>query len=173
MHTWNFDHVMECSQQLYPRPNIIRHCIQHCNYSRKNITKTSRVTMVNTVRSLWTTIFKILTMDITPLQAIYRRTWSCPFYHRPVALKPVSHNASFCNRNVNMCPYFSYKMVHCGILDTLWDLWYIFIAGCYARSRYRGQGQLITPHSICGMYLLVPVLDAGFWHNSPPLDCAV
>ena len=35
------------------------------------------------------------------------------------------------------------------------------------RSRYQGQGQVITSHRICGMKLLVPALDACFWHNTP------
>ena len=38
-----------------------------------------------------------------------------------------------------------------------------------ARSRYQGQGQVITSHSICGMLLLVPALDTCFWYASPQL----
>ena len=33
----------------------------------------------------------------------------------PQCSSPISHNASFCNRNVDMCARFCYKMVHCGI----------------------------------------------------------
>ena len=33
------------------------------------------------------------------------------------ALKQISYNASFCNRNVHTCAHFWYKMVHCGIWD--------------------------------------------------------
>ena len=39
---------------------------------------------------------------------------------------PISHNAPFCNRNVHICAYFCYKMVHCGIFVwrmTQWDSW--------------------------------------------------
>ena len=35
-----------------------------------------------------------------------------------------------------------------------------------ARSRYLGQGQVITSYSICGMLLLVPGLDTCVWHTS-------
>ena len=31
------------------------------------------------------------------------------------ALEKISHNASFCNRNVHTCAHFCYKRVHCGI----------------------------------------------------------
>ena len=34
----------------------------------------------------------------------------------PQCPSPISHNAPFCNRYVQMCIYFCYKMVHCGIL---------------------------------------------------------
>ena len=39
---------------------------------------------------------------------------------------PISHNAPFCNRNVHICAYFCYKVVHCGIFVwrmTQWDSW--------------------------------------------------
>ena len=33
-----------------------------------------------------------------------------------------SYNVLFCNRNLHICAYFCYKMVHCGIFsDALWD----------------------------------------------------
>ena len=35
-----------------------------------------------------------------------------------------------------------------------------------ARNRYQGQGQVITPHSISGMRLLVHALDTLFWLTS-------
>ena len=40
-------------------------------------------------------------------------------------------------------------------------------ADLYVRSRYQGQGQIITSHKYCGMYLLFPALDTCFWHRSP------
>ena len=36
-----------------------------------------------------------------------------------------------------------------------------------ARSRYQRQGQVITPHSIGGMLLLVPALGVCSWHTGP------
>ena len=33
--------------------------------------------------------------------------------HKPT----IYHNATFCNRNVHICPPFCYKMVHCGVYD--------------------------------------------------------
>ena len=38
--------------------------------------------------------------------------------------------------------------------------------GC-ARSRYQEQGLVITSHIVCGMWLLVPALNACLWHNTP------
>ena len=32
---------------------------------------------------------------------------------------------------------------------------------------YQREGLAITPHSICGVSLLVPALDICFWHNTP------
>ena len=36
-----------------------------------------------------------------------------------------------------------------------------------ARSRFQGQDQVITSHSMCGMEILVPALDIRFEHTSP------
>ena len=33
----------------------------------------------------------------------------------PPLTSPISHNASFCNSNVQTCAHFCHKMVHCGI----------------------------------------------------------
>ena len=40
--------------------------------------------------------------------------------NRPISQIPectcaISHNATFCNRNVHTCAHFCYKMLHCGI----------------------------------------------------------
>ena len=35
----------------------------------------------------------------------------------PQCIRQISHNAPFCNRNMHMCAYFCYKMVHCGTWD--------------------------------------------------------
>ena len=40
-----------------------------------------------------------------------------PISQIPECIRQISHNASFCNRNVRTCAYFSYKLVHCGIWD--------------------------------------------------------
>ena len=42
---------------------------------------------------------------------------------------------------------------------------------CCVRSRYQWQGQVITSHGICGIYLLTPALDTFFWHNTPHTNC--
>ena len=46
-----------------------------------------------------------------------------PSHKSPQCIRQISNNAPFCNRNVHMCAHFSYKMVHCGILDQ-------WIVGC-------------------------------------------
>ena len=35
------------------------------------------------------------------------------------------------------------------------------------KSRYQGQGQVITSHRICGMQLFIFALDTCFWYNTP------
>ena len=37
---------------------------------------------------------------------------------------------------------------------------------CCASNSYQGQGQVITSHIICGMWVLVSILDTCFWHNA-------
>ena len=46
--------------------------------------------------------------------------WKLLKHNRPISQIPecicaISHNATFCNRNVHMCAHFCYRMVHCGI----------------------------------------------------------
>ena len=38
---------------------------------------------------------------------------------------------------------------------------------CCDRSRYQGQGEVITSHTYYGMQLLIPAFDTCFWHNTP------
>ena len=38
---------------------------------------------------------------------------------------------------------------------------------CCAIDRYQGQGQVITSHIYCGIWLLVPAIDTCFWYNTP------
>ena len=45
----------------------------------------------------------------------YNRSFSLS--HIPQCIRKISHNSSFCNRNVHTCANFYYKMVHCGIWD--------------------------------------------------------
>ena len=42
-------------------------------------------------------------------------TFNKPATQIPQRNSPISYNASFCNRNVHMCAYFCYKMMHCEI----------------------------------------------------------
>ena len=44
---------------------------------------------------------------------------------------------------------------------------------CCTRSRYQGQGQLITFHGYYGMQLLVPAIDICFWHNTSLIYCGM
>ena len=46
-------------------------------------------------------------------------------------------------------------------LHIIWAFWY---DNECIRSRYQGQGQVITSHNICGMSSLGPALDTCFWH---------
>ena len=52
-----------------------------------------------------------------------------PRYHNrsipltPQCISQISHNVSFCDRNVDTCAHFCYKMVHCGIWD--WCIFYL------------------------------------------------
>ena len=43
--------------------------------------------------------------------------WNRPISQVPECIRQISHNASFCNRNVHTCAHFCYKMVHCVIWD--------------------------------------------------------
>ena len=38
-----------------------------------------------------------------------------PISQIPQCIRQISHNATFCNRNVHMCAHFCYKMLRCGI----------------------------------------------------------
>ena len=53
---------------------------------------------------------KLLLVSPDQLQSWYR-----PMAQIQRCTSPISHNASFCNRNVHMCAHFCYKIVHCGI----------------------------------------------------------
>ena len=39
----------------------------------------------------------------------------------------------------------------------------------YVRSRYHGEGQVITSYIICGIWSLVLALDPCFWPKTPEL----
>ena len=45
--------------------------------------------------------------------------------------------------------------------------------GCYTKSRHQGQGHVITSHSICGMWLLVPAFDTCFCYNTPHIGVVI
>ena len=38
-----------------------------------------------------------------------------PIWQITQCIRQISHNVSFCNRNVHICAHFCYKMIHCGI----------------------------------------------------------
>ena len=38
-----------------------------------------------------------------------------PISQIPQCIRQISHNATFCNRNVHTCAHFCYKMLHCGM----------------------------------------------------------
>ena len=43
------------------------------------------------------------------------QTQNRPISQIPECICAISHNATFCDRNVHMCAHFCYKMLHCGI----------------------------------------------------------
>ena len=49
------------------------------------------------------------------------------------------------------------RQLHTPIVAVYADLW--------ARSRYQGQGQVITSHIYCGMVFIILALDTCFWHT--------
>ena len=53
---------------------------------------------------------KYFVCSVTPTSSSNR-----PNSQIPQCTCSISHNASFCNRNVHMCAYFGYKMVHCAL----------------------------------------------------------
>ena len=65
--------------------------------------------------------------------------WNRPISQIPQCTSPISHNASFCNRNVHTCAHFCYKMVHCGIFD--WCIvgfvrWVYYAVGIFSLAGY-------------------------------------
>ena len=46
------------------------------------------------------------------------RNW--PGTQSPLCPSTISHNAPFCSRNVHICAYFCYHMMHCGIIVQCW-----------------------------------------------------
>ena len=46
----------------------------------------------------------------------FRIEWTNrPISQIPECICTISHNATFCNRNVHTCTHYCYKMLHCGI----------------------------------------------------------
>ena len=77
----------------------------------------------------------------------------------PQCTCPISHNAPRCNRNVHTCAHFCYNVVHCGIFDTLCDLWDGFIQVMPFSNRWHIE-QEVT---------LVTNWDILEWHNTGSL----
>ena len=54
---------------------------------------------------------------VTAYQVLYlvMMTSIRPVAQIPQCIRPIYHNAPFCEGNVHMCAHFCYKMVHCGL----------------------------------------------------------
>ena len=51
----------------------------------------------------------------SPDSTIPGRSVNRPISQIPECIRQISHNATFCNRNVHTCAHFCYKMLYCGI----------------------------------------------------------
>ena len=60
---------------------------------------------------------RVLSLSEISQPSLGTRTWiiNRPISQIPECICAISHNATFCNRNVHTCAHFCYKMVHCGI----------------------------------------------------------
>ena len=69
-----------------------------------------------------------------------------PVAQIPQCTSPISHNASFCNRNVHMCAHFCVKMVHCGIfVKCIVGLWLVAASWSSGRVQDSGLGSRSKP----------------------------
>ena len=86
-------------------------------------------------------------------------------FQMPEFIRQLSHNASFCDRNVHTCAHFWYKMVHCGIF-----VWCIvgFVRWAYSsHSGYPPCFERRYPHM--SVYLVTCCIKIyikwRFWEN--------
>ena len=98
---------------------------------------------------------------------------SCTWYrlNRPISQIPecicaISHNATFCNRNVHMCAHFCYKMVHYGIF-----VWCIvgFVRWVYW-CRVSNRSQTINIHHADAIVTNISDISGGEARDSPDLS---
>ena len=96
--------------------------IQWWKHSQKGVTdkRTDRRTDGRTDwtihRAAWSQL-KTVRVSVTSLTDFVHICSWYPISQIPQCTGPKSHNTPFCNRNVNTCAHFCYKMVHCGIKD--------------------------------------------------------
>ena len=78
----------------------------------------------------------------------------------PECICVISHNATFCNRNVHMCAHFCYKMVHCGIFVwcilgfVRWVYWVLLV------THFKGRDK-ITNH-VCVIACVISYMTAQY-----------
>ena len=72
-----------------------------------SISNTVFVIKRNIVYFSWSVIYDMLLLS----HLVHNR----PISQIPQCIRKISHNATFCNRNVHTCTHFCYQMLHCGI----------------------------------------------------------
>ena len=88
------------------------------------------------------------------------------YFNRPISQIPkcicaISHNATFCNRNVHMCAHFCYKMVHCGIF--VWCILGFVRWVYYAQDNPKRQSNL--PASLAWLEMQQEENHCGIYKN--------
>ena len=59
--------------------------------------------------------WEVCAINVVPVRNKF--SFNRPMSQIPQCIMQISHNAPLCNRNVQMCAHFCYKMLHCGIWD--------------------------------------------------------
>ena len=114
----------------------------------------------------WTTTETVSWSLLTTGKLFHERVR--PDAHIPQWTSPISQDAPFCNKNVHVCAYSCYKILHCGIYlsNALWDLW----DGSWEHVSFMVQRYLTTSHistsCICIIHQLLTLLASGItWYS--------
>ena len=104
----------------------------------------------------------------SPDSTIPGRSVNRPISQIPECIRQISHNATFCNRNVHTCAHFCYKMLYCGI----WHRCILgFVRWAYTTGLYYEClcVQCTLKHKICHDANFVVTGDAGGCHYMIPI----